>query len=92
MSQHLERVNALGRDLAACFERDAEILEDLEFALFEHGPGSEPWKMLVKELIEHEKRTAEIERQALLLVERRAQHREVSGMVDRIAAAWEWPA
>ncbi len=91
MSQDLERVNALGRDLNACFERDAEILEDLEFALFEQGPGSEPWEMLVKELVEHEKRTAEIEREVQLLVERRLQHSAVSKMVDRIAAAWEWP-
>ena len=61
-------------------ERNAEILDDLEFVLREYGPRSEPWKMLMKELLEEEKRLAQLERQVL-----------VHAMVERIDSAWAWP-
>ena len=85
-------MSELALALATCLERDAEILKDLDWALLEHGPGSEPWNALIKELVEHEKRQAEIERQAHLLVERRLRHNAVVRMVDRIDAAWQFPS
>jgi hypothetical protein len=59
--------------IAVSLDREAEILEDLQWALAKHGPESEPWKALLKELQKQEARSTELGRQVGLLLDRRQQ-------------------
>ena len=53
----------LQQELATSVERTAEIVSDLQYALAEHGLGTEAWKALLTELLEQEARTVEVLRQ-----------------------------
>ncbi len=53
----------LDEQLAISLDCSAEILEDLRWAALQHGPSSEAWKALLKELREEERRTSELGRQ-----------------------------
>ena len=50
----------LEQELSTSLGRTGEILSDLQHVLAEHGPGSEQWRALWKELKEQEERTADL--------------------------------
>ncbi len=78
MTHETEHRN-LRQELEENLDREAEILEDLAWALVEHGCSSEPWAALLAELSGQEKRTAELQVQVLELSRRRAESGVASG-------------
>ena len=53
----------LDAELSLSLDRTAEILRDMEAVVLQYGPDSEPWKFLLKDLQEQERRTSDLGRQ-----------------------------
>ena len=82
----------LQQELGTSLERTSEIVADLQYVLAEHGPRSEAWKALVKELGEQEGRTAELGRQLDVQSEERLEKipgiAELWGIADAVVSLY----